>query len=350
MDEIGLATPPPPIRRILLLQPRWMGDVLLCTPAIREARRAFPAARIDFVTEAAGAEVLRRNPHLDEVIVAGPGAVARLRLAREVWRGGYDAVVDFRSTGSTTQLAIASRAPLRVGVRGRGPRNLAYHRLADPIRHTQYAARHKLEMLAPLGVPVERVTDLSLDLPVGEAARDRAARVWREQGLEGERVVAMTPVSRKGYKQWGEERWARVADELAGLGARVLLTAAPSEGEQVRRVVEAMRTPPIWRYGPTSLEELAALLERCALWVGNDGGAKHVAASAGIPTVAVMRWTIGPVWNDPDAIVPHLFLERPPPQGCDLRCPRCPHRGCLGAVEIDDVVRVLRETLPAPRA
>jgi len=347
MDETGPGAPPRPIRRILLLQPRWMGDVLLCTPAIREARRAFPSARIDFVTEGAGAEVLRRNPHLDEVIVARPGIGARLRLAGEVWRKGYDAVVDFRSTGSTTQFAIASGAPLRVGVRGRGPRNYAYHRLVEPIRRTQYAARHKLEMLAPLGVPVERVADLSLDLSVGEAARERAARVWREQGLDGERVVALTPVSREGYKQWRVERWARVADELAGLGARVLLTAGPAEGEQVRRVADAMRTSPVWRYGATSLEVLAALLERCALWVGNDGGAKHVAAAAGIPTVAVMRWTIGPVWNDPDALVPHHFLERPPPQGCDLRCPRCPHRGCLDAVQIDDVVRVIQEALAA---
>jgi hypothetical protein len=45
--------------RLLLLQPRWLGDVLLCTPAIREARRAFPRARIDFFTEPAGAEVER---------------------------------------------------------------------------------------------------------------------------------------------------------------------------------------------------------------------------------------------------------------------------------------------------
>jgi ADP-heptose:LPS heptosyltransferase len=45
--------------RLLLLQPRWLGDVLLCTPAIREARRTFPRVRIDFFTELAGAGLER---------------------------------------------------------------------------------------------------------------------------------------------------------------------------------------------------------------------------------------------------------------------------------------------------
>src|SRR5690606_18362158 len=136
---------------------------LLCTPAIREARRAFPEAIIDFATEAAGGEALRGNPYLDEVLVDRKTFASRAALLRRVARARYDAVVDFRSTGSTAQLALASRAPLRVGIRGRGPRNRAYNRLVERLGLDTYAARHKLDMLAELGVEVEGVTDLSLD-------------------------------------------------------------------------------------------------------------------------------------------------------------------------------------------
>jgi ADP-heptose:LPS heptosyltransferase len=84
------------VERFLLVQPRFMGDVLLCTPSIRALRRAYPAARIDFLTEPPGADALRGNPHLDAVI---EWPRERNALSRG-WslRGRYDTVVDFRST------------------------------------------------------------------------------------------------------------------------------------------------------------------------------------------------------------------------------------------------------------
>jgi len=337
--------PPLEVRRLLLLQPRWMGDVLLCTPAIREARRALPDARIDFATESSGAEVLKKNPHLSAVLVPGRGLWGRIELLRTVARRGYDAVVDFRSTGSTAQLALASGAAERIGIRGRGPRNLAYTGLVERLPLTAYAARHKLDMLGRIGISVADVADLSLDLPIEDLARERAAALWAEHRLGDAPVVAMTPASRESYKQWGAERWARVADSLSRLGARVILTGGPNESDQVAATVVAMRSRPIWGYGSTSLEELGAILERCNLWIGNDGGAKHVAAAVGLPTLSVTRWRIGRVWNDPGARAKQEFLERAPPQGCDMRCPACQHRGCLSAVEVAEVVDRLPELL-----
>ena len=58
---------------------------------------------------------------------------------------------------------------------------------------------------------------------------------------------------------------------------------------------------------------VAAMLERCVLWLGNDGGAKHIATAAGVPTLAVMRWQIGPVWTDETAAVAQSFIDRAPP-------------------------------------
>jgi heptosyltransferase II len=322
-----------------------MGDVLLCTPAIRAARATMPDAIIDFVTEGAGGEVLRHNPHLDEVLVDDRRFGSRLRLMREIARRRYDAVVDFRSTGSTAQLTLVSRAGLRVGVRGRGPRNRVYNRLVDRIELTTYAARHKLDMLEPLGVPVYEVTDLALELPVSPAAHSRAEAIWREHRLLGETVVAISPISREAYKQWGSDRWAAVADLVAEQGARVILTSGPGERAALAEVAGRMRSTPVWDYGPTTIEELAAVLTRCSLWAGNDGGSKHVAAAAGIPTVSVVRWQIGPVWTDPTAAAPQRFLDREPPGGCDLRCGRCTHRGCLAAISSAEVVERVTDAL-----
>lgn len=59
-----------------------------------------------------------------------------------------------------------------------------------------------------------------------------------------------------------------------------------------------MTTTPVWDYGATTVRELAALYQRCSLWIGNDGGPKHVAVAAGTPTLTVFRKGTGPVRND----------------------------------------------------
>ncbi len=301
------------IRRLLLIQLVKMGDVLLCTPAIRAARSAFPDARIDFLTDSVGADALGGNPHLDEVMVYRRGLRHEWRTLREVRQRAYDAVADFHSVPRTARVVLASAAPRRVGVRGRGPRNLAYTELLPKVRESLYIPHHKLRVLGPLGVDTGPAVDLSLEIVVGRAEREFARRLWSKHGLDsGERVVAISPVAHEPLKQWGADHWASVGDGLAAKGARVLITSGPGEQEQAAAVAERMRAPAVWEYGRTTIRELAALYRQCALWVGNDGGPKHVAVAAGTPTLTVIRYPLGPIWTDDAAAVPHRYVQRRP--------------------------------------
>jgi ADP-heptose:LPS heptosyltransferase len=93
------------------------------------------------------------------------------------------------------------------------------------------------------------------------------------------------------------------------------------------------------------VRDLAALYRRAALWVGNDGGLKHVAAASGASTVTVYRWKQSGHWGDTGAGSHQWGLEAPPAQGCDLRCGRCAHLGCLEAVPVERVVRAVQSVL-----
>jgi len=334
------------IGRVLFIQSYYMGDVILATPAVRAARRAFPGARLEFLTTGPGVGALEGNAHLDEVIRLERGVGAQMRLMRELRRRRYDAVVDFLSNPRTALLVAATGAAVRVGVRAGGPRDLAYTDLVPREPGPVYIARQKVRLLGPLGIDAEAIDDLSLEVAIGAAERAWAAGVWERTGL-GTRgpVVAVSPVSRERFKQWGAERWAVVADRLAERGFEVLITNGPGEREQAAAVAERMRHRAVWDYGPTTVRQLAALYERCALWVGNDGGPKHVAVAAGTPTVTVIRWRLGPVWTDGASATPHVAIDRAPPQACDRRCARCEHLGCLGAVAAEDVVAAALEAL-----
>lgn len=314
-----------------------IGDVLLATPCVRALRASFPDARIDFLSGQEGSTVLEGNPYLDEVIVHRKGAREFVRLARRLASGRYDAVLDFHSVPRTASLAAVSRAPVRIGVRGHGPRNLLYTHVLPRDETVTYVMHKKLALLEALGTP-RGSESLRPVLLVGEEEDAWADAAWARLELgSAERVVAISPVSRLAFKQWGALRWARVADRLQESGARVLLTNGPAELDQVAEVVGHMETRAAAGLPDLTMKRLAALYRRCDLWIGNDGGPKHVAVAAGTPTLTVTRWGIGPIGSDPTDPNQRWF-DPAPPRGCDRRCGRCPHRGCLTQTSVDQVV------------
>jgi heptosyltransferase III len=339
----GTLDPAP--RSILFIRLWGLGDVLLSTPAVHAARIAYPHARITYLTAAAGADALSDNIDVDALIIARRGLEPMLRAITEVRRRRFDAVVDLHSTARTAYFVAASRARWRIGFEGRGPRRAFYTEQRGRRLTGDYAVLEFMRLLELLGVPLPDDPDLQLRMGIGATHQGWARDVWTRHALDATRVVAMSPVSALPFKQWGTAKWAAVADALADAGVRVVLTHGPGERAQAEAVVKAMRHEPIWDLGVTSVRQLAALYERSVLWIGNDGGAKHVAVAAGTPTVTVSRYTMGAPWTDTRPGQRHFFIERPPPQGCDFRCSRCPHLGCLMAVEPAAVTALARQVL-----
>ena len=304
--------------RILLIQLHHLGDVVLATPAIRATRHAFPKATIHFLTAGLGAQALVGNPHLDRIIVEPS--------LRAIHQQQYDTVLDMHSVPSTAWYTFASRAATRVGIRGRGPRNYAYTHLVEREMNAVYMARQKMRLLRVLNVTPDPL-DVSLDVVVSERERAHAREVLAPLKQP---VVAISPVAKHAFKQWGAERWAAVADALAESGASILVTSGPGEEEQARAVVERMKHPALWKYGRMTVRGLTALYEQCALWIGNDGGPKHFAVAAGTPTITVYRNTLGGVWSD-EADPKQAVLNSGVPS--------------LDSITVEDVVLVARERL-----
>jgi len=303
------------VGRVLLVQLRALGDVLLCTPAVRQLRRALPDARIDFLTHPVESAALDGSPWLDEVLVyrkGGREGVSRtLRLARR----GYDAVVVLHSHHAARASAVGALlpAPLRIGFDDRRPWEWRYTHVvpAAPLEDT-YNAVAKLELLRPLGVSPDP-RDAALEIPISPNDEAWAAEEWARLGLDGAApVVAMAPVTRVAAKNWGLDRWARVADALSDAGWRVLVKHGPGERAQAEAMARAARSPLVWDHRPSTVRQMAALFRRCGAWVGNDGGARHVAVAAGVPTLAVARAGKGRPFTDTRPGSPHRYLEPPP--------------------------------------
>jgi heptosyltransferase III len=279
--------------RVLVLQPRRLGDVLMATPLLRALAHA--GATVHVLVEAPYARALRANPHVEALVAPGgwPPLVVRLRRAR------YDAVVDCLGTPRTARLAWLCGARLRVGFARRWRTAFYSHPLPPPAPPV-YSALEKLALGAPLGATGG---DCRVEVfATGEEEREAAAFLARHRLAEGPRPVAFSPVSRRRDKAWPADRFARLCDLWHERSGWVYLPLfGPGEHEQVAAVVRASRHPGAFVFPcePLSLGALPTVLARCRLHLGNDNAIRHVAIAAGRPTATVFARPDPRCWTPP---------------------------------------------------
>ncbi len=327
--------------RILLVHPGFLGDAVFLGPAVRALKARWPEARVAICTTPRGAPAARLLPGCETVVVLD-------KRGRDGGLGGL------RRVGSELRrfrpdLALVSHASLRSGA-------LAW--LSGARRRIGYAPLFCTERLAldrsrPF---VDRA--LALAERAGAAAGDRALALeapagegaYAERTLAGAArpVVGLLPGAEWPTKRWGPEKFAILAQQLAGRGASVVLLGGPAERALCRRVAELAGFPVLDTAGNT-IEEAIALLARCDLVVGGDTGLVHCARALGRRTLVLF----GP--TDPGR---HVWERHQEPIRLGLDCQpchdhgpeRCPlgHLNCLNLLSAVAVAEAARGLLDAP--
>jgi len=247
---------------------------------------------------------------------------------------------------------MAAGIPIRVG--GDTPETtplLTHTQAAAPEKHAveQTLDLVRLALHAAGVVPTQLANVQSFTF--GDSARRAADELWTRQALGAKRVVAIQPNAGAPLKSWPVERWARLADGLVDLGVDLLLTGAPTDAPLIQAIQARMtHLPAAVAYGQT-LDVSAALYQRCALLVGPDSGAAHLAAAVGTPTVrlygpapldAFGPW---PPRSDQRVLVGHGLacvpcghLESPP-------CGATTLPACMLALGVEDVLNAVKAQL-----
>lgn len=292
--------------RIAIVRLSSLGDVVHTLPVASAIRRHDPHAQIRWIVEEHEQVLLRGNPVVDEVVVAplrrwrsllARGRLAALagelrRFARQVRAGRVDVTIDVQGwVHKTSPLVALTRAPVRIGfsrehARDRwSPLFTNCHVVPDPSSHV---VDQNLALLRPLGIERPPVI---WSLPPWPGAAERAERWLAAHGLAGSPPVVLLPSTRGRRKQWPPRRYAELARRLAAAGRLVVMAGGPADGDVFRAI--ASQEAGLEAYAPPEVGDLAALLARAALVVGNDTGPLHLAAAAGVPTIGLFGPTSG---------------------------------------------------------
>jgi ADP-heptose:LPS heptosyltransferase len=293
---------------------RRVGDSLMATPAIRAIKKHDPAAVLSVIAETSVARVFMHNPWIDHIVTV-PASPSVFALASAIRREGRpDIALDFLSDPRTAIAGVLSRAPRRIGI-FHSNRRWAYSDLIpeQDAAHPVYSATHKLAMAAALGI-VER--DVTTEFYLAHDDLAFAESAWAEHNLPPEAsVTAFFVHSRRDYKRWPLDCFSQVIRRMTGEKTTVPLILATPGDESSAAEVRA-RSSLSARHVMTvnDLGHLGAILQRCSLLVGNDGGPKHIAVALNIPTVTIFGAEPPVYWTPPDD-PRHLVFSSPENMG-----------------------------------
>lgn len=302
-------------RRAVVIRPRGLGDVVLCSAVIEAVRLAYPRSAIDFIAERPARGLLEYDPRLDGFFLLDPGPRSTRRSIAWMRRRRPDLVVDLFSNPRTAIMTAMSGARYRVGLDKR-VRRLAYNvrvprHLGEGEAGGRWAAEVQLDFLRGAGITWSGHAAPSVALT--DEDRSAALAALQELGLAGRRFGAVLPGGSWESKRWSVDGFAAAARELASsTGSPTLVVWGPPERDEAEAIVRGAhgqaRLAP-----PTTLREMAALLAHPALLVVTDCLARHFAVVQGTPTIGLFGTTDPADWTPSDG--PHRTLSGGPSQG-----------------------------------
>lgn len=290
---------PPRIERILLIQLRRLGDVVLSTALLDDLHRALPESKIDMLVGRHAAPLVANHPLINtRIVLEDRGTLGTVRLVRA---SGYDAVFDIQGSMRTAMITRASGAPLRVGWKVRAA-PLAYSHALARGGAPEYVVRRRRRLLELAGIPIgdslPRITLTAHERLQGEAD-------LRSAGAppSGQRV-AFALVTSSPARDWPVERFAALANALLDRGiATIVLTAGTPPaivGRLRAHCPRAILVPALDHDRDREMRRFLGVLAACDVLLSGDTGPAHMADALGVPRVTLY----GP--TTPDNYAPGL--------------------------------------------
>lgn len=353
------------VERVLIFRPGSLGDIITALPCLHLVARLFPRAERRILStlpgspKAVSARAVLDGSGLVTEYMEVEYAAARYRVSEQLalrrrireWKAQLLVyLTDPKSLPRTLAEAAffwSCGIPRLVGVPLR--KELRQHLWNPRAGRYEHEAERLARCIAPLG-DARQQDHANWDLRFTATEEERAAKLL--QAWPGrEQFIALAAGAKVEVKDWGLENWqalaARLAPKYRDYGLAMI--GAADEFDLAQRVSALWAGPTLNLCGRVSPRECAAVLQSAALFVGHDGGATHLAASAGTRCVAVFSGHSKPgVWF-PYGERHRVLYHQTPCYGCLLdTCERF-NKQCIRSITVGEVAAAVEAALAERR-
>jgi heptosyltransferase-2 len=342
---------------ILLWMPSWIGDVILVLPSLQALRDKFPHSRITAVAKAPADQLLQSHPAVDTVMQVPAGRdksfLAGLKFAWKLRKYQFDLGVVFPNSFHSALLLSVAGAKNRLGFATDCREVFLTHSedVTALAKRADYRVDYFFNLLSALKLNPDKIGFL----PLNKNQEDNVADAFLEKigWLKSQFLIALHPGTSKPQRGWHVERFGILCQKLVKEhSVKIILLGQENEKELLAKIQNFAPDHVVPLPGNMNLREVAALLERCDLFIGNDSGMMHLAGMVNTPVVAIFGpgspLTSGPYMDSEKLeIVSKNFDCSPCRQKFFKECKPSSHNKpfCLEDITVKDVAQAVERLL-----
>jgi ADP-heptose:LPS heptosyltransferase len=284
------------VKRILIIQTAFLGDVILATPVVSELNRVYPDAKIDFLLKKGNESLVLGNPKINEVITFDKSSgkwKSILRLIKQCRAAKYDLVINLHRFASSGMIAGFSKGKKRYGFK-KNPFSFMYTKSFEhTIGDGTHEVERNLQLISEFGCAPKVRPELFPSLKEFSAVQPYILPEY----------YCLAPASVWFTKQLPKEKWLELIDKL-GQEKTIYLLGGKDDIELCESIlIQSTSKNVINLSGQLNLLESAALIQKSTRTYVNDSGPLHLASAVNAPVTAFFCSTVpdfgfGPLSDD----------------------------------------------------
>jgi len=288
------------MRKILIIQTAFIGDVILATPLIGNLKTQFPFAKIDFLVKNGNQSLLKNDPNLNEILVFDKKnkVASLLELLKKIRGIKYDLVINLHRFASSGIMTFLSGTKQKIGFK-KNPFSFTYTKsFPHEIGNGKHEVDRNLELIKNFTSILNRQPKLYPSAEDFDAIKT----------FQTENYYCLAPASVWFTKQAPKEIWLKLISKLSAENTTIYLLGGPYDRglcEEIKAKTTVEKV--INLAGKLSLMQSAALMKNAKRNFVNDSGPLHLASAMNAPVTAFFCSTtplfgFGPLSDDSEII------------------------------------------------
>lgn len=334
------------IKRILIFNVNWLGDVVFSTAVIRNVRRNFPESYIASVVPSRCYPILKDNPNLDEVIIFDErdrhkSLIEKIRFIKLLKRKDFDVVYLLHRSMTRALICFLAGIPERIGHTSKKRAFLLTKKIKPADENNMHRLDYYLDVIEKAGLRIEdRYSEFFFTAEDAKAAEEFLFKNTSGRDF----VVALNAGGNWLPKRWPKENWAALADKLIEeLGVRVVFTGGPLDIKLVKEIEGLMKNKPIIACGLFNLKQTGAFLKKVDIFVTADSGPLHIANAVGTKKIIAIFGPTDRIVTAPYPMRNVILMQKD--VGCKIPCyeVNCGDNRCMKAVTPEEVFEQIKK-------
>ncbi len=282
------------INKILIIRFWGIGSTILASPSFNAIRERFPKAKVIFLTMARNKGIYDKAELFDAIKYYEFRNLIKVffdffKIISFLRKEKIKLAVDFEQFSKFSSIiSYLSGAKIRIGFKSKKKYRDMLYTTKVPFDNNIHMTKNFLNITKQLGINNYN-TEL-VKVPVQKDSILYIDKILSQNRIRKKKPIVAININSSNFaiaRRWPKENFAKLADMIVGkLKENVVFIGSKADMAEVQSTIDMMKNPALNLAGKTNLEELAALLKKCTVFISNDSGPLHIAAAENTPTIS----------------------------------------------------------------